>query len=1009
MLSIGSVKSAGGAASYYGKDDYYVSGEADKPGLTWQGEGAKMAGLDGRADTVQFRQVLDGSYAGFQNAGDGKAGKGDGEGAAPKDGEKHRPGWDFTLSAPKSVSVAALVGGDKGLDRAHDKANATAMSYVERHFSVTRVREGGTVVQRVTGNLVFGSVVHGTSRAGDPDRHTHNVVANRTFDHATGQWRALETQHAYKHQQLIGMIYQAQLAKEGLALGHNFVRGHTQGTFELASWSKQDLRAFSQRREQIEAQISAERQKTGAQPSPQMIDKLVLRGRPDKEHVARFELVDRWKEVAAKNGIDVDRVVADAAARGKGTDLTPTKDGRVKEDGLVTRILDKVFSRSIQTASDPYASRESGGDAAARSAVSFAVRHLEQNSAVFDRHQVAFHAMRAAPAGVTIDRVEAQIAQMTAEKHLLVAEGQQLGGVTTSFAVRLETSILERMDSGRGQAAPIMDTKDAMSAVADVSARMASHKGNGLTNGQARAAYLTLTSRDRYIAIQGLAGTGKTTLFSELKSQAQVRGHTIHGIVATHEASKVLQRETGIQSQTVESWLRGRERIIAKGGKALENMREEWKGRTLLVDEAGLLSNASVHRIQAASEALGLRAVVFSGDKGQIGAVEAGSPFQLLQRAKIGMAEMRDIIRQKDLGLRRAVEQLADGKVHPGVKALGERVHQVGRDASDQTVAAKAVALWQERRSAGVAPPIVVLTHAMRGLVTQNVREQLIKSGELGKVLGSEQRLYETRLTAAEAVRADSYSVGQVVVANRAMKANGLQRDAQADIVGVDRDKNRLTLRGPDGKLSNVDLNQCRGDRMAFSAYTPRTAEIRQNEQMVWEKSDAKRGFFVGSGFTVLDRDGDKWTVRDSAGKVQTLTDKDLRFTGYGHAITADRIQGETTKNAIGVQTPREGQSVALSRLYVQASRPTERFDLVTTDAGQLAMKLSRQSGVNPSALEGLREAGQQVIEQFAARAASLDRPAVGPERGESAAPGSADRDKDFSKPLERAGPARSL
>ncbi|NEX91186.1 MobF family relaxase [Caulobacter sp. 17J65-9] len=1023
MQSIGSVKSAGGAASYYGKDDYYVSGEADRPGLTWGGEGSSLAGLEGRAGTTQFRQVLDGSFAGFANKDPGQAGGGEsGKGAAgPKDGGKHRAGWDFTFSAPKSVSVAILVGGDKGLDRAHDKANAAAMSYIEKHFSVTRVREGGTIVQRVTGNLVYGSVVHGTSRAGDPDRHTHNVVANRTFDHQTGQWRALETHHAFKHQQLTGMIYQAQLAAEGLKLGHNFVRGHTQGTFELASWSKDQMRVFSQRREQIEQQISFEKLRTGEDPSPAVIDRLVLRSRPDKEHVARSELVNRWKAVAEKNGIEVDRVIREAESREHGADLTPTSEGFIKQDGLVTRIREAIFGRQAPKQADPYAlgSRDPGGDHVAGAAVSFAVRHLEQNNAVFDRHQVAFHALRAAPVGVTIDRIEAQIERLTAEKHLHVADREVLGGLTTAFAVKLEQSILGRMDAGRGAAAPIMSRAEAKDAIAGISEKMAKASGHSLTNGQARAAYQVLSTKDRYVAVQGWAGVGKTTLFSTLKGVLEEKGHSIHGVVATHEAAGVLRRETGIESNTAESWLRGRERDLERGGVALERARAHWKDRTLLVDESSLLSNASLHRIQVVTEQLGLRSVVLAGDKGQIGSVEAGSPFRLLQMAKIATTEMRDIIRQKDLGLRRAVELLADQKVHPGIRALGERVHQVGRDASDQKVAEKAVQLWKERRAERHTPPIVVLTHAMRGLVTQNVRNELIRSGELGPVLGQETRLYEARMSNAENVRADSYAVGQVVVTAKAMKNLGLARDTQGQIVGVDRDRNRLTVRIEDGRMVNFDLNTFRGDRMGFNTYSAREAEIRANEQMVWEKSDAKRGFFVGAGFTVLGRDGDKWTIQDRAGKVHQVTDKDLRFTGYGHAITADRVQGDTAINAIGVQTPREGQSVAMTRMYVQASRPKERFDLVTTDAGLLARKLAKQSGVNPSALEALRDAGQQLIQSVADRAGI-----VRGDEGKGLAGGRAllvpdekvppsapvqDRERDFSKTHDLKQPEKTL
>lgn len=1039
MLSIGSVKSAGGAAKYYGSDDYYVSGEADKPGLEWAGEGSALAGLEGRADTRDFREVLQGTHEAFadkeakastdagQHLGDDDRDDLDGaigperDSAAdpapektPATDDKKRPGWDFTFSAPKTVSVAILAGGDKALDRAHNKANADAMGYLERHFSVTRVRENGTVVHRVTGNLVYGSVVHGTSRAGDPDRHTHNVVANKTFDKETGKWRALETQQAYKYQQLLGMIYQGRMAKEGLEAGHNFKRGHTVGTFELAAWSKEEMRDFSQRREQIEKAIEADRAKTGADPSPARVEKLVLRGRPEKEYVQRSELVSRWNATAEKNGIDVAGLVADASRRSIGQDLTPTQVGVVKQDPLLIRLRDAVFGKPEGKLSDPYAATGPAAhrDDPARAAVSFAVRHLEQNSAVFDRHQVAMHALRAGPVGLTIDRVESQIEQLTAEKHLHLADRQQMGGMTTAFAVRLEQSIISKMDAGRNVVEPMLQREGAIAAITSISAKMQEQGGFALTRGQARASYVALTAPDKYVAIQGLAGTGKTTLFKTLGEEAERNGHEIRGLAATNEAAGILQRETGIASQTIESWLQGKERAVEKGGQALENVKQEWAGKTLLVDEASLVSNATMARIQLMVDKLEIRQALFTGDKGQIGSVEAGSPFRLLQAARVRTIEMRDIIRQRDKGLLRAVELAADHQAHKSIKALAPSVHQVGREASTQDLVDKAVDVWKAARAKGVTPAIVVNTNAMRNLAAATVRQELIKTGGLGEVLGKERRLYSARLTNVEAVRAQSYSVNQVVIAERANKALGLKRGEQMTLAGLDLKTNELTLRRANGQLVKYDLNQERVDRVGLSAYDAKAVEIRINEKMVWERTDKERGFLVGQGFTVLGREGDKWTIAGADGKQQVVTTKDLQFTGYGHAITADRRQGATSRHEIGIQDHREGQATTMARAYVQASRPTDRFDLITTDAKLLAGRLARQDGVNESALEHLREAGRGGLDAAAGLNQPVQEEKGGPGKGASPEgaekglqPHHQDREKQMAQAPQMQGP----
>jgi len=207
MLSVSSIGSASGAADYYGKDDYYVTGEADTPGLEWGGKGAAKMGLQGKAEGADFKQVLQGTHPAFKDADKAPGGP---------DG-KHRAGWDLTFSAPKSVSLAILVGGDRRLDAVHDKAVDRAMAYAEKHFAITRVRDQGKIREVNTGNLVYAKTVHGTSRQGDPQRHTHVVVANATVEPQTGKVRALETLQLFRHRQLVGRIYQAELAKGAIA------------------------------------------------------------------------------------------------------------------------------------------------------------------------------------------------------------------------------------------------------------------------------------------------------------------------------------------------------------------------------------------------------------------------------------------------------------------------------------------------------------------------------------------------------------------------------------------------------------------------------------------------------------------------------------------------------------------------------------------------------------------------------------------------------------------------
>ena len=145
---------------------------------------------------------------------------------------EHRPGWDVTFSAPKSVSIMAQVAGDKRLIAAHGAAVKTALGHVERHMAATRIRDGGEVERETTGNLAVATFRHETSRAQDPQLHTHSVILNMTKS-ADGTWRSLEPRALYQLQKQIGAIYRQELATAVRALGYEIVTGK-ESMFEIA-------------------------------------------------------------------------------------------------------------------------------------------------------------------------------------------------------------------------------------------------------------------------------------------------------------------------------------------------------------------------------------------------------------------------------------------------------------------------------------------------------------------------------------------------------------------------------------------------------------------------------------------------------------------------------------------------------------------------------------------------------------------------------------------------------
>lgn len=182
------------ALGYYEADDYYV-GDAKAPSA-WHGRGAARLALRGEVEPETFSAMLHGKLP------DGTV-----LGTVRKGVHQHKAGWDLTFSAPKSVSVMALVAGDRRLLDAHDRAVRVALDYAERHAATTRIREGKLTPRVATGNLAVATFPHFTARPidtqADPQVHTHSVVMNATHDDdgthgGKGTWRSIESQPLYK-------------------------------------------------------------------------------------------------------------------------------------------------------------------------------------------------------------------------------------------------------------------------------------------------------------------------------------------------------------------------------------------------------------------------------------------------------------------------------------------------------------------------------------------------------------------------------------------------------------------------------------------------------------------------------------------------------------------------------------------------------------------------------------------------------------------------------------------
>ncbi|EMR3689096.1 conjugative relaxase [Escherichia coli] len=333
MMSIAQVRSAGSAGNYYtDKDNYYVLGSM---GERWAGRGAEQLGLQGSVDKDVFTRLLEGRLpdgADLSRMQDGS--------------NKHRPGYDLTFSAPKSVSMMAMLGGDKRLIEAHNQAVDFAVRQVEALAS-TRVMTDGQSETVLTGNLVMALFNHDTSRDQEPQLHTHAVVANVTQHN--GEWKTLSSdkvgktgfiENVYANQIAFGRLYREKLKEQVEALGYETEVVGKHGMWEMPGVP---VEAFSGRSQTI-------REAVGEDASLKSRDVAALDTRKSKQHVDPEVRMAEWMQTLKETGFDI-RAYRDAADQRAET--RTQAPGAVSQEGpdvqqAVTQAIAGLSERKVQ-------------------------------------------------------------------------------------------------------------------------------------------------------------------------------------------------------------------------------------------------------------------------------------------------------------------------------------------------------------------------------------------------------------------------------------------------------------------------------------------------------------------------------------------------------------------------------------------------------------------------------------------------------------------------------------
>ncbi len=896
VASVSVLTSSAQASSYYEADDYYAEG-----GLSpseWSGKGAEELGLSGDVDRERFRELLDGQI-GDQQLGTFRNGQ-----------LEHRPGWDVTLSAPKSVSIMAEVAGDRRLIEAHGEAVKTALAHVETHMAATRVRHGGTVNREATGSLVIASFQHGTSRAQDPQLHTHNVIMNATQGE-DGSWRSLEPRAIYQLQKQIGAIYRQELALKVRELGYE-IETAKESMFEIKGVSADVMAAFSTRSAEIEAALG-ERGTSREAASAAEKQVAALDTRQAKVATDQASLVADWRRTA------------DGAGFNSGARLAlvnEAKPSTLSATGLADQA--NAAERAVAHAADKLGERQSV----------FSVAALHEEAGRVGLGKISYAQVDAA-----IDAAGAR--GELVDRTFLDRRGAEFAGLTTRHNIEAETRLLRIEAEGRGTFAPIASPLAAAKAVA-VASRQAERDGFAWNADQRAATEQLLTSRNRITAVQGYAGTAKTTtVLATFAREAEARGVSVVALAPTASAAMVLGEALGTRGDTVA-------RHMLSPGPSVPGPPAAW-----IVDEASLLSARDTARLFDLAEQHNAR-VILVGDVKQLGSVEAGAAFAQLQTAGMETAKLGEIVRQTNSVTKEAVLASIEGDAKKALAALDRGGGAIieGSDRAERfaAIADRYAALDKASRARTL---VIEPSREGRDVLTADIRQALIRSGALRGPAVTVESLVNRGLTRAEARDPLSYDRGDVVRFSQDYADKGVARGEAFRVEGVDPVKAAVALRSEDGRAVDWRLRQWGAGKV--QVFEAQRLELRVGDGIRFTRNDREAGRVNGARaeVTTVDAGTRTATVRGSRGKVQTLhldAARD-RHIAHGYVDTAFAAQGRTADHVIVHADSRATNLVDQKSFYVGISRAKQSATIFTNDRAKLVSAINERAGTVQTAI----------------------------------------------------------
>lgn len=919
MFSIKSMGSAQSVSEYF-LNDYY---NTDNTGLY---AGSAFEELDGKnVDKKTFINLLDGRdpLSGERLVQDAHG--------------KHKSGYDLTFSETKSISIETLLNKNRDVETAYKESIDETMHYVQSHFIYYREtlasKDGEKQTRLIkSDNAVWASFSHSESRALDPQAHVHNPLMNITRT-KNGDYKAIEGRQLYVHQRLIGQIEQNKLAKKLIDQNYSIVSDKN-GNVELDYNNRADYEKakdiMSKRSAEMEKRAKELFKKYPKESKAQIMQRVVLETRDSKVKVDKDELFKIWEKELA------------------GLDLS------IKKNAL--RIEDKIT---------------------AEKAVKTALSDLETSIGIFSVDNLLVKSLqKGLTSGIQIDEVEKAVNELVKNKEILTLKDRETNKVfySTEKYYGLEKTMRSNFAKGKNSANSIFDNENELAEklISFEKEKGKEIKGFALSKEDISALRTILTSKDRYVTLQGFAGVGKTaSVLSAVNSLSNGKGYTTYALSFQGKAADVLSQELNVQGSTLDSFF-----------NKIENDKLSLNEKSmLLIDENSMTSTKDMLKIQDLSEKTGAR-VFMAGDKNQIQSVRAGRVHDAAIKHTTTVYK-KEIIRQKNKEHREIVEAFAGGN-KASIENAVENQLKINEIKDYDTLIETAAERYVKNNKTLIVTDLNVTRDKLNNAIHSTLKEKNIIKNEKEFVVYNSKSVSDLR-------NIENYKSGNKIYFSKAAK--GLSRAGGIfEIQSVDYENKKLDLKKVDthtfmfesfspetsgmkdrtsaksvstpsltadkdnvrvekftisdvnqyGNYMNVggtsvkttyvtlDLNNDDAINKIGGLYERNTAKIGEGDKIVIDKNgkvDGRAEIKNGETGIVKKIDGSNITVKFGKKTLTIDTDK-FNYLQHGFAVSVNKSQGMTPESVVYVT-----EQSTYNKTYVAISRGKNGYEILTTDS----------------------------------------------------------------------------